>query len=221
MAEMSSRRHPGGPTAPLTPERRRQQTRDYLLEAAAKVFAERGFQGASLDEVAAAAGFTKGAVYSNFGSKDELILALLEARYEEEIREVRATVNASEAPFTARVPDFVDLVWRMEQRAQPWLSDLRQEFVLYARRNPEARRKLSELERQEAAAVAEIIEAERKRLDLKDVGAPETLAWIMLALFQGISAMAAINPDLVDERFMEATLSFVSRALGEEPLGEV
>ncbi|MGH9028978.1 MAG: TetR family transcriptional regulator, partial [Acidimicrobiales bacterium] len=43
---------------PLTPERRRQQTRDYLLKAAEQVFAERGFNGASLDEVAAVAGFT-------------------------------------------------------------------------------------------------------------------------------------------------------------------
>ena len=64
---------------PLTPERRRQQTRDYLLQAAAQVFAERGFHGASLDEVAAAAGFTKGAVYSNFKNKEDLFLALLEA----------------------------------------------------------------------------------------------------------------------------------------------
>ena len=63
---------------PLTPERRRRQTRDHLLDAAAQVLAERGFHGASLDEVAAAAGFTKGAVYSNFKNKEDLFLALLE-----------------------------------------------------------------------------------------------------------------------------------------------
>ena len=67
---------------PLTPERRREMTRRHLLEAAAVVFAAKGFHGATLDEVAAAAGFTKGAVYSNFKSKDDLFLALLDDRSE-------------------------------------------------------------------------------------------------------------------------------------------
>ena len=64
----------------LTPEMRRDQIRTYLLEAAAAVFAARGFHAATLDEIAAAAGFTKGAIYSNFGSKEELFLALVDQR---------------------------------------------------------------------------------------------------------------------------------------------
>src|SRR5476649_1930069 len=67
---------------PLTPERRRAMTRRHLLEAAAIVFARDGFHGATLDDVAATAGFTKGAVYSNFKSKDDLFLALLDDRIE-------------------------------------------------------------------------------------------------------------------------------------------
>ena len=66
----------GGRTAGRRP--RRDEVRARVLEAAAGVVAERGLAGASLDQVAAAAGFTKGAVYSNFASKDELFLALLE-----------------------------------------------------------------------------------------------------------------------------------------------
>src|SRR5687768_14330052 len=54
---------------PLTPQRRREMTREHLLEAAAIVFARDGFHRASLDDIAALAGFTKGAVYSNFKSK--------------------------------------------------------------------------------------------------------------------------------------------------------
>src|SRR5436190_10521639 len=65
---------------PLTPERRRAMTRQHLLEAAAIVFTKNGFHGSTLDEVAAMAGFTKGAVYSNFKSKDDLFLALLDER---------------------------------------------------------------------------------------------------------------------------------------------
>ena len=67
---------------PLTPERRRAMTRQHLLEAAAIVFGRKGFHGATLDEVASLAGFTKGAVYSNFKSKDDLFLALLHDKVE-------------------------------------------------------------------------------------------------------------------------------------------
>jgi AcrR family transcriptional regulator len=56
----------------------RAEVRSRILTAAATVFADRGFAAASIDEVAGAAGFTKGAVYSNFGSKDELFFALLD-----------------------------------------------------------------------------------------------------------------------------------------------
>ena len=57
---------------------RRAQTRALLLQAAASVYARCGFNGATLDEVAAEAGFTKGAVYDHFGSKENLLLALME-----------------------------------------------------------------------------------------------------------------------------------------------
>jgi AcrR family transcriptional regulator len=58
--------------------RKRAETRGRLLESAARVYARRGFDGATLDEVAAEAGLTKGAVYDHFGSKEKLLLALLD-----------------------------------------------------------------------------------------------------------------------------------------------
>ena len=67
---------------PLTPDKRRELTRRHLLDAAAGEFARQGFHGASLDAVAAAAGFTKGAVYSNFSSKADLFLAVIDDRME-------------------------------------------------------------------------------------------------------------------------------------------
>ena len=58
------------------------QNRDALLQAARRVFRDKGYAGASLDAVADAAGFTKGAVYSHFTSKADLFLSLLETRIE-------------------------------------------------------------------------------------------------------------------------------------------
>src|SRR5882757_8715842 len=64
----------------------RDDTRDKLFEAAARVFEEQGIGGASIETIAAAAGFTRGAFYSNFKSKDELIIAMLEDHLEQTIR---------------------------------------------------------------------------------------------------------------------------------------
>src|SRR5580704_16326188 len=103
---------------PMTADRRRQQTRDYLLKAAAQVFAERGFHAATLDEVAAAAGFTKGAVYSNFKNKEDLFLALIEAVYTREMDTLKETLAVSDIPPTDRLGDFVGLI-RDEQGQVP------------------------------------------------------------------------------------------------------
>ena len=65
---------------PTPASRKRAQTVKRLLEAANAVIAEKGFQRASLDEIAARAGLTKGAVYSNFDSKDHLFWAVLGSR---------------------------------------------------------------------------------------------------------------------------------------------
>ena len=60
----------------------REEVRDRILDAALKVFAAEGFAGATIDAIGHTAGFTKGAVYSNFESKDELFLALLDRQFE-------------------------------------------------------------------------------------------------------------------------------------------
>jgi len=83
---------PREPSEPrLNRGQRKAQTREQLLDAATRVFAERGFEAASLDEVAAAAGYTKGAVYSNFASKTDLVIALIE-RVEAEHGPIEAMV---------------------------------------------------------------------------------------------------------------------------------
>jgi AcrR family transcriptional regulator len=199
---------------PLTPERRRRQTRDHLLEAAAQVFGERGFHGASLDDIAAAAGFTKGAVYSNFKSKEDLFLALLESRFASELEDLRAVLSASDVGPGHRLSDFVTLI--VDQPNDPsrvtW-GALYEEFHLYARRNPEARARLAELDRRDVASVAEILRTERDRLNLDPATSPEDAARITLALTRGIAMMQETDPDAVDQRFLETMLEFLARAL--------
>jgi AcrR family transcriptional regulator len=196
---------------PLTADRRRQQTRDYLLEAAAQVFAARGFHDASIDEIAAAAGFTKGAVYSNFKNKEDLFLALIEANYAREMAALKETLEASDIPPEARLGDFVGLI-RNEIGAMPdnW-GTLFFEFGLYAMRHPAARERLNQLVRTDVEAIAEIIAQVRQEAVPESV---ESAARIIVALFQGVAWMRVLDPDTVGDALVEDAIAFATRAMG-------
>src|SRR2546423_10413157 len=78
------------PGTRMTREQSKAHTRERLLEAARSVFASSGFHGASVEEIAATAGFSTGALYSNFDGKEDLFLALLEREYVEHARVLAA-----------------------------------------------------------------------------------------------------------------------------------
>ena len=201
---------------PLTPERRRQQTRDHLLAGAARVFAERGFHGATLDEVAALVGFTKGAIYSNFKSKDDLFLALLESRYAQGMTSLREFLEQADQPhqaadFRARVAGELD-----DAVIDDWGS-LYQEFLVYALRNPEAREKLADLERADVQSLAALIEVERKKHGIEDVHPVEHAARFVVALMRGLFTMRLIETAAVDDALITAVLDFLERALTTGP----
>jgi AcrR family transcriptional regulator len=199
---------------PLTTERRRRQTRDYLLQAAAQVFAQRGFHAATLDEVAAAAGFTKGAVYSNFKNKEDLFMALLEEAWAREMTALHEALQDSDVPPEERLSDFAQLVrGEIEQMPENW-DTLYLEFALYALRNSSARTRLAQLDAENIRAVAEIIEAGRERLGIEPPEPADHVARIIVALFRGIGLMRSLDPDLADESLLASAMQFLTRGLG-------
>ncbi|HEY7949075.1 MAG TPA: TetR/AcrR family transcriptional regulator [Acidimicrobiales bacterium] len=199
---------------PLTPERRRQQTRDHLLAAAAQVFADRGFSGATLDEVAAVAGFTKGAVYSNFKNKEDLFLALFKANYDREMDQLRVTLEASELPPESRLGDFVSLILEQSRETGGNFGLLYQEFWLYAARNPAAREELTRLEDENVRGIADVLIAERRRQGLEPLESPERVARIIAVLFHGIGLLRVLQPEVADEALIETAIELVARGLG-------
>src|SRR5205807_5377103 len=133
----------GMPLERLTPEKRRAMTRAHLLAAASEVFAERGFHSATLDEIADAAGFSKGAVYSNFANKEELFLALIQEQGESIVRDYAAFEEAEYPHAAAQVAALADVYLRRDaDLTKDWA--LLTEFNLYALRNPELRARLVE-----------------------------------------------------------------------------
>ena len=163
--------------------------------------------------MAAAAGFTKGAVYSNFKNKEDLFLALLEDAYAREMTALRATIEGSDIPPEARIGDFVSLIGGELDRV-PNMGALYLEFHLYALRNPAARARMNELEEQDIAAIAEILQAERDQRGIAVEEPAERTARIIVALFRGINMMRTANPEVAGEELLEAAIAFVTRAQG-------
>src|ERR671925_1739669 len=91
----------------------RDDTREKLFEAAARIFEDQGIGGASVEAIAAAAGFTRGAFYSNFASKDELIIAMLEDHVEQSIRR-----NLDLLSKHRNLADFIDALKHMDRTKQ-------------------------------------------------------------------------------------------------------
>jgi AcrR family transcriptional regulator len=198
---------------PLTPERRRQQTREHLLRAAARVFADRGYHGASLDEVATVAGFTKGAVYSNFKNKEDLFLALFKENYDREMDALEETLETSSGDPQSRLAHFVAFTRADAPAGDPNVGLLYQEFCLYAARNPSARKRLTEISDEAVHTLAEIITAERVRLGIEPLASPDLSARFVEILFRGIGLLRLLQPELVDDDFVESAIAFVARGL--------
>jgi AcrR family transcriptional regulator len=190
---------------PLTPERRRAMTREHLIEAAAVVFARDGYHGASLDDVAATAGFTKGAVYSNFKSKEDLFLALVDHRIESQMAAFAAELDAP-AVSDAQLPRIQDLIAGSFDRDQ---GALHYEFMAYAARNPEVRAKLAARARRGRDAVIRLITEEHERLGTVPAYPIPVLAQMMLALFDGLANTWFLDPELVDDNMLREVLAFL------------
>ena len=124
-------------------ERRVEHTRNLLLDAAEKAFAEQGLGGAALEDIADAAGYTRGAIYAHFGSKEELFLAAVE-RQRQRFLDGFADVISSFHHLNDLNLDELSLRWRelMSGDAEQ-AAALGYEFTLYLVRHPEARERVA------------------------------------------------------------------------------
>jgi len=185
-----------------------------VLDAAAAVVADRGLATATIDQVAAAAGFTKGAVYSNFASKDELFLALLEAQVASRVAGVERLLR--EAPD---LPAALAAVGAELARADPVAQLLYVEFWQRAVRDPVIRGPFVEFRRALRARITAVVADVLRDRPVAPGWEPEALALVVVALAHGLALEelpdpGAVPPDLVP-RVLEALVEPHSPALAE------
>ena len=171
----------------------RDDTRDKLFEAAARVFEEHGIGSASIETIAAAAGFTRGAFYSNFKSKDELIIAMIEDHVEQSTRRYLDLLIKHR-----NLADFIDAMKKMDRSQQDPLGRsplLHMEMILFVARAEKRRPELAKRLRARRKLIADVIETTAKNTG-KDPGlSPAWWGSIVLAMEDGFDLHRLIDPE--------------------------
>lgn len=192
----------------------RAQTREELLDAAARVFARRGFHGASVEAVSEEAGFSTGAVYSNFESKEELFLSLYEERIQRRRRELRAAVEDS-GGGAAGLASAAASVGEVFRRERDWFL-LYFEFSLHAARNPGFAGRFEAVRQEGLAELAEGLAEGLDRAGLGSAVDPGDLARAVRALSHGLALERLVDEESAPEALLGRVLALIFRGLRAE-----
>jgi len=168
-----------------------ERNRQLVLSAARQVFLLRGYGGTTLEAVAEEAGFSKGVVYSRFGSKADLFFALLEQRIQE--RGSRNERVAAELTGAEAVRELMRVA-AQDARAEEGWARLLVEFRALASRDPELSRRYAAAHAQTVQGLAEILDRIHERAGADPAVPLSSMAEFILALGAGITLERAANP---------------------------
>jgi AcrR family transcriptional regulator len=194
------------PVEKWTPERRRERTRTALVDAARDVFARKGYEGASLDEIAAAAGYTRGAIYKHFDDKEDLLFAVYDAHNEWILRAFAAQLESG----VSAVFDTAALAatWKQFMANDRDVLALGLEFQLYELRNPAVRERSVAQRQRNRQLVADFMREQAQATGIDFKIPYDTLAAILLITSDGFSTAAQLDPADADlyQSFLELVL---------------
>jgi AcrR family transcriptional regulator len=178
------------PAAPPPPGGKRERTRARLIDAAAEVIGEKGLDRAALEDIAARAGMTRGAIYGNFRNKEELFLAVAASRW----KPIIPPPSPPGTPFKARMRTLGEAVAAAApERATQAVGAA--SFVLYALTHQELRlilgRANEDIYAMAAARLGDAVPAEQLPMP------PEQLVKVIHALTEGLLALHALTPRLI------------------------
>ncbi len=174
------------------------------MRSAAKIFAQRGLQQASIDDVAEGAGFTKGAFYANFRNKEELFLAMLDERFSQRIEQIERLIagEGTQAEKALRAGDeFTGFL-----SADPEWQRLFLEFSAYAARNDEFREELVTRYRWMRARIAAAMQAQAAAIGVEPSVPAEQVAMMTCAMANGVAVERLLEGDAIPEHLFGTML---------------
>jgi AcrR family transcriptional regulator len=185
--------------------RRGEETRERLIEAATAVFARAGFERATVDEIVREAGFSKGAFYVHFESKEDLFWSMLEERISRHQDAFRDTVDHNNS-VAENVRMILSAVFGLTE-ADPVWSSLFMEFSAHAGRNEKVRLLLAAMYERWRESVVGILEAGRAAGRIRDDIDTKFIATIIVAAVEGSIIQALLSPETVRLRELVDPLS--------------
>lgn len=200
----------------LTREERKQETRRHLLEAGAAVFARMGFHGASIDKIVEEAGYTKGAFYAHFDSKEALFLLLFEEQLDLEVKSIDSVLGKQ---FTLnQFISFMTRNFESDWKERRTWDLLKMEFVLYAMREESIRQSLAEMVMRSVRKLEEDLKPLLEEGSQRGLTA-EGIVWTMVSLESGMAIFHYIIQDDMPKQLFENALRDVFRIAKPNPDG--
>jgi AcrR family transcriptional regulator len=191
----------------LTRKEKQARTRSKLMRSAARLFCRHGLEQASVDEISQGAGYTKGAFYSNFKSKEELFLAMLDQKFGEEIERIEQALTTDVAPDEAVRQAGEEFMRFM--RSDPEWERLYLEFVAYATRNDEFRQELLTRLRAMDDRLREVYRRWTERMGIVPPIPLEDATGIISIMTEGFILRQQLDPDLGDEIYGTMLAAFM------------
>ncbi|KHL19321.1 AcrR family transcriptional regulator [Mumia flava] len=182
----------------VTRAQRQAQTRAALVETARRLFLDEGYGVTTLDRVALEAGYSKGAVYSNFKSKEELGLAVLDQIHAEMVTEVMESLAGAET-YEGLLAGFGG--WLHRRLGQPRWTALEVEFAAVVRQSPYVATELATRHRQIRGTIAEVLRSLVADAGVRLALSPEQTATALLSLGIGMGAQRSLDADVDVEAF--------------------
>jgi AcrR family transcriptional regulator len=182
-------------TARVSRAERQARTRQELLDAAARVFLKRGFEGASIEAITEEAGYTRGAFYSNFSSKGELFAELLQQRVYETYRDMAAATVAGERPSMRQTGERLAAIQAAEEGR--WLFRLWLELLAHAGRDEQFRTLAAQFWSTTRELSAAGIKSAYEEAGQKPPAPPKQLATSLIAMDIGLALQHFVDPDAV------------------------
>lgn len=173
--------------------KRRGETRQRLLDAALEVFADTGFGRASVEDVCARAGYTRGAFYSNFVSLDELFLAMWQQRTDRFLEAAGAALDAALAEPVASLDDGVDRLLAVAEVDDAWFR-VQSEFTAHALRTPGLREVIAAREARIAELLLQYLDRAVAHLGRR-ITDRDAFASALVAVHDGTAVQVLVEPD--------------------------
>lgn len=190
----------------------RREGRDEILSSALRVFARRGYRQAGVDEIAADAGYSKGALYWHFSGKEELLLALLEERIDAPMRQMVALLESAPPDQDMSLEAAREFARQLDEQREAVLLD--REYWTLAIRDPELRDRYADRQTELRQSLATALIARARHLGTPDLPMPaEDVARIVMSIIGGLGVDELVEPGSIRPELLAEALALIYAGL--------